>query len=226
MAAYEPCHEAFIRYCSALACGKMDTEDLAQEVLLSAYQHFEKIDNKDQLLHYLVRAARNRSISQWRKSRRETETSNQNFERFAARGPAPDVGLDVQFLYQTLNQLPEKQRDAIILFEICGFTMKEIADLQNSSEGAVKTKVSRGRKRLRVLMEKRMTTVLISSVLGAKFSKLFANNQGFQEEKLFEYLRQTPLETSTENVFAGMDKVFCKISEATKSPLFKKEKYI
>lgn len=41
--AYEACHAAFVRYCSAITYGKMDTEDLIQDVLLSAYQHFEKI---------------------------------------------------------------------------------------------------------------------------------------------------------------------------------------
>ena len=40
MEAYEKCHEPFVRYCSALAYGKMDAEDLVQDVLLSAYQRF------------------------------------------------------------------------------------------------------------------------------------------------------------------------------------------
>jgi len=65
--AYEACHEPFVRYCSALAYGKMDAEDLVQDVLLSAYQHFEKIEKKDQFLHYLIRSARNRSISNYQK---------------------------------------------------------------------------------------------------------------------------------------------------------------
>lgn len=58
--AYESCHEPFLRYCSALVYGKMDVEDLVQDVLLSAYQHFDKIEKKHQLLHYLIRAARNK----------------------------------------------------------------------------------------------------------------------------------------------------------------------
>ncbi len=48
--AYENCHESLVRYCSVLAHGKMDTEDLVQDVLLAAYANFDKIKNKDQLL--------------------------------------------------------------------------------------------------------------------------------------------------------------------------------
>ena len=47
MDAYQGCHQAFLRYCSALAYGKMEVEDLVQEILLSAYKHFDKIRKKD-----------------------------------------------------------------------------------------------------------------------------------------------------------------------------------
>lgn len=153
MTAYNRCHDAFLRYCSALAYGKMDTEDLVQDVLLSAYHKFEQINDKDQLLHYLIRAARNRSISNWRKTKYKAELLEQHTERLTAQGVSPETMLDIQLMYRTLDQLPEEQRDAVILFEITGFSMKEIAAIQNSTEGAIKTKISRGRKKLRQLLE-------------------------------------------------------------------------
>ena len=151
--AYKACHDPFVRYCSALAYGKMDTEDLVQDVLLSAYQHFGKIENKDQLLHYLIRSARNRSISNWRKQKYKAELLDQHTERLKAQEVSAETLVDIQLLYRTLDQLPERQRDALILFEITGFSMKEIAALQSSTEGAVKTKISRGRKKLKDLLK-------------------------------------------------------------------------
>lgn len=153
MLAYRACHERFTRYCSALAYGKMDTEDLVQDVLLSAWVHYERIREKGELLHYLIRAARNRSISLWRKRKFKTECLEKQHENFLAKGTSPEVLLDVQLLYRMLDKLPEKQRNALILFEISGFSMKEIADMQNSTEGAVKTKISRGRKKLARLLD-------------------------------------------------------------------------
>ena len=155
MKAYASCHEPFIRYCSALAYGKMDTEDLVQDVLLSAYQHFDRIAKKDQLLHYLIRAARNRSVSHWRKRKFKTEWVEKHQDKLASQGITPELQLDIDLLYRQLNRLPGHQRDALILYEISGFSMKEIASMQNSSVGAVKTKISRGRKLLRQLMEEK-----------------------------------------------------------------------
>jgi len=162
--AYNACHEPFVRYCSALAYGKMDTEDLVQDVLLSAYTHFDKIENLDQFLHYLIRAARNRSISNWRKKKYKTEILDQHAERLLSKEISPEDLLDVQLLYKTMDRLPEKQKNALVLFEISGFSMKEIADIQNSTEGAIKTKISRGRKKLKQLLGARAFKV--DSVLG------------------------------------------------------------
>lgn len=164
MKAYEACHDPFLRYCSALAYGKMDVQDLVQDVLVAAYHRFEKIENKDQLLHYLIRAARNQSISIWRKQRHQEALSELHSERLSAQGVSPEMVLDIQVLYRTLDKLPTKQRDALVLFEISGFSMKEIAGIQQSTEGAVKTKISRGRQKLKQLMEDQ-SSASVSSLL-------------------------------------------------------------
>ena len=153
MKAYDACHDPFLRYCSSLAYGKMDVQDLVQDVLVSAYHKFEKIENKDQLLHYLIRAAKNRLISIWRKQRNQEALTELHAERLSAQGVSPENIFDIQVLYQMLDKLPSKQRDALVLFEISGFSMKEIAAIQSSNEGAVKTKISRGRQKLKVLMQ-------------------------------------------------------------------------
>lgn len=152
MNAYDGCHDRFLRYCSSLAYGKMDVQDLVQDVLVTAYHKFEKIENKEQLLHYMIRAARNRSISIWRKQKNQTELTELHAERLADQGVSPETVLDIQLLYRMLDKLPTKQKDALILFEINGFSMKEVAEIQDSNEGAIKTKISRGRKKLAGLL--------------------------------------------------------------------------
>ncbi|MBK7872565.1 MAG: sigma-70 family RNA polymerase sigma factor [Saprospiraceae bacterium] len=206
MEAYEPCHEAFIRYCSAVAYGKMEIEDLVQDVLLSAYEHFDKIAKKDQFLHYLIRAARNKSITQWRRSKYKTELLEQHKNELQAQGTPPEVALDIELLYRALDQLPEKQRDAIILFEISGFSMIEIAQIQNSKENAVKTRISRGRKRLRALMKEEETSHSSAGVLGT-IPIFWAMEQMHPDEQLFEYLRRLPTDLSKEKVLGIIQKL-------------------
>jgi RNA polymerase sigma-70 factor (ECF subfamily) len=155
MEAYAPCHGAFVRYCSVLAYGRMDAEDLMQDVLLSAFRNFAKIRGKEELLHYLVRAARNRSISLWR-SRRKVETVREaQAVRLMARGATPEQITDAGILYGALNKLPSAQREALVLFEVSGLSMAEIATLQGTSENAVRTRVSRARTALRARLEGR-----------------------------------------------------------------------
>ena len=64
--------------------------------------------------------------------------------------------VDVELLYAALDRLPNDQREAVVLFEVSGLPMAEIAAIQNCSEGTVKTRVSRGRAKLRGLLEGRV----------------------------------------------------------------------
>ncbi len=150
--AYQNCHEPLVRYCSVVSHGKMDAEDLVQDVLLAAYANFDKIKNKEELLHYLLRAARNRSVSKFRKQKYKARLLEKHTERLVAQEVSADTILEIQLLYKTLDQLPENQKDALILFEINGFSMKEIAVIQEKSEGAVKTNISRGRQKLKAML--------------------------------------------------------------------------
>lgn len=153
LAAYAKCHDALLRYCTTAAFGKCDVRDLVQDILLTAFQNFDGIA-EGKLLHYLIRAARNRSISLGRGRRYKVEVlEEQTLERLRAKGAAPDTLLDVEILYRALHRLPEKQRNAVILFEINGFSIREIAGMQGCSEASVKMKLSRGRKRLRELLD-------------------------------------------------------------------------
>jgi RNA polymerase sigma-70 factor (ECF subfamily) len=159
MQAYQKCHEPFARYCSALAYGRMDAQDLMQDVLLSAFQQFERIQRKDQLLHYLLRAARNRATSHWRIGKRNVDITEQQAARLRERGASAEMLVDVDILYRAMDQLPGKLRDALVLFEVSGLSMAEIAEIQGTNENAVKTRVSRARTALRGQLEGRVRSL-------------------------------------------------------------------
>jgi len=110
-------------------------------------------------LHYLVRAARNRKVSLWRKSKNRAELKEEQAAKLKSHHVSPEVLLDIQILYMHIRKLPEAQGDALLLYEISGFSMKEIAVIQNSTEGAVKTKISRGRKMLKQMLSEPQDSV-------------------------------------------------------------------
>ncbi len=200
MEAYEPCHDAFVRYCSALAYGYMDVEDLFQEAILSAYKNFENIEDKENLLYYLIRTAKNITISKRRRSKAQVESLDYHREQLISRGLSPEISIDVDILYQKMNRLPSKQRDALILFEIIGFSIKEIAEIQETSVGAIKTMLSRARKKLRLLMEEKSTSRKKTALIWPLAINERHGPPAFKEEQLFENIRQLPPPLDKEQV--------------------------
>ena len=55
---------------------------------------------------------------------------------------------EIKNLYEQLEKLDDITRECIILFEISGFSIKEIMMILKLSESVVKQRLSRGRKQL------------------------------------------------------------------------------
>jgi len=60
-----------------------------------------------------------------------------------------ETSMKVQFLHWCLSQLPETQKESLVLFEIVGFSIKEISDSIGITESNVKKRLSRGRNALK-----------------------------------------------------------------------------
>jgi RNA polymerase sigma factor (sigma-70 family) len=56
--------------------------------------------------------------------------------------------MEVELLHRALAELSDDQREALILFEISGFSIREVSEIQECSESAVKQRLKRGRERL------------------------------------------------------------------------------
>ena len=67
-------------------------------------------------------------------------------------GTAPDVSVDVEKLYDALAQLPDQQREAVVLYEISGLSVAEIQEIQGGSLSSVKMRLSRARKALATIL--------------------------------------------------------------------------
>ena len=145
---YESIHESFARFCHARAYSVMEAEDLIAESVLKALENFHKVKDKKAFLSFMFSIAKNIVNNKYRRLKFKG-TYN---EKYAV--TIPDEGMDVEtkhdieILYKMLNELPEKQKEAIILFEISGFSIKEVADIQKAKESAVKQRLKRGRENL------------------------------------------------------------------------------
>lgn len=145
---YQPLHERFARYCRGRAFGITEAEDLMQEALLTALGRWERLRDKDKLLSYLIGIVNNLVRNQRRKRREAEPPTEAQMAELESQVGSAEIALDIQYLLKAMQQLPEQQRMALELFELSGFSIKEVAEIQHSSEGAVKTRLSRARKAL------------------------------------------------------------------------------
>ena len=152
MERYKPIHVQFVRYCGSHGYGIMDVQDLVQESVLQTMQYFNTLRDKEKLLYFMIGVANNIIKNTLRRKKFSAVLDEKQLKSLEARVADPAMAIDIQYLYKALNRLPLKMKEAVVLFEINGMNMKEIADIQACSEGAVKTRISRGRDKLRELL--------------------------------------------------------------------------
>jgi RNA polymerase sigma-70 factor (ECF subfamily) len=61
--------------------------------------------------------------------------------------------LDMEDFKKAVNQLPEDQREALILVGASGFSYEEAADICDCAVGTIKSRVSRARSRLQEMLQ-------------------------------------------------------------------------
>ena len=140
--------EPLRRFLLALCCGNRDeADDMAQDALVKAYLSFSKYEGTT----WLYRIAYHLFIDTAR-CRRNMQPLNV-LEKEEDAGFAADRDFRYQSLYIALEELPSKERTAILLFYLKGYTIREIAGIVNATEDAVKKQLSRGRDKLKTLLK-------------------------------------------------------------------------
>ncbi|UTW62783.1 RNA polymerase sigma factor [bacterium SCSIO 12741] len=145
---YRPVHDSFERFCRARVYGDMEYTDLINETLLVAFQRFENLRSKDSFLSFLIGISVRLLSNRNRKKKEELRDLTSVGHLLVDERSKTDRDAEVYLLHQALALLPDAQKECLILFEITGLKIKEIATLQHSSEDAVKQRLRRGRKRL------------------------------------------------------------------------------
>ena len=136
------------RYCRRLTRNVWDAEDLAQEALLRAFGGLARLhDPLRNPRAYLLRIATHAWIDQLRKRERESDALAEHGEAEPTR---PAAGGAVRDAASTLlHRLPPQERAAVILKDVFDLSLEESAEVLDTTIGAVKAALHRGRGRLR-----------------------------------------------------------------------------
>jgi RNA polymerase sigma-70 factor (ECF subfamily) len=134
------------RYCTRLAGNVWDGEDLVQDALLRVFGQLGRLDaDLVDPRAYLIRTATHLWIDRLRRRERERALPLEE----AAALPSPAQAAEVRGAMGTLlQQLAPRERAAVLLKDVFDLSLEETASVLQTSVGAVKAALHRGRGRL------------------------------------------------------------------------------
>jgi RNA polymerase sigma-70 factor (ECF subfamily) len=139
-----------------------EAEDLSQEVFLRIHRHLGKFNGRSALKTWVYRVTLNHCRSKLGRRRYPTqplaeENDGEGVELVDGnRGPdgrvmARDAS---EQLSRALREVKPAFREAVVLRDLEGLSYEEIAEILKVRIGTVRSRIARGRERLRILLEK------------------------------------------------------------------------
>jgi len=164
----EPLYAGALAFARHLSRSRSDGDDLFQEALIRALAKLDSLRDDAAFKPWLYRIVITIHHSRLRRAfwRRFLPLPEQlSADEPAASGNyrvsewSPDAAEAARRAREALTTLPAVQREAIVLYEIENWQVDEIAALQHCTASAVKSRLARGRDRLRAYYEARHAAV-------------------------------------------------------------------
>jgi RNA polymerase sigma factor (sigma-70 family) len=159
-------HQSLYRYCLAIVGNSQDAQDALQNTMMKVLRALPGEDRKIELRPWLYRIAHNESIDLLRRRR---ETRVLDVEQIA-----PGYGLAekaetrerLRSLVADLKELPERQREVLVMRELSGLEFEEIGAALDTSGAVVRQTLYEARQSLRQMEEGReMDCATVSKAL-------------------------------------------------------------
>lgn len=138
-------------------CWCDEAEDAEQEVLIALSRDLGRFRGEAAFTTYLYRMVRHKGVDALRRLRRRRNWFVPAEVEIPAAGNPEEEAIDRErrrLLYRILSRLKEEERSLIILKEIEGYSLTQIAELTGSPLGTVKSRLHRARRRAARLAEK------------------------------------------------------------------------
>lgn len=153
----EKYHRRLLNFIYRLVADERVVEDIGQEVFMSVYKSIKNYDIQrgTPFSAWLFITARNRCISELRKTRNRSFVSIDEANDIAVHQPSPEEAAAYaergQAIRSALEQLPEPYR-SVLIHSLRGDSLEEIALESGISVGTVKSRLFRAKEKVRSFM--------------------------------------------------------------------------
>jgi RNA polymerase sigma-70 factor, ECF subfamily len=160
----EQYQQMVFRTCMGFLHDKEDADDLTQDIFIQAYQSLHSFKGDSAFSTWIYRIAVNASLNRVRKNSGNPILNR--LDLLFGSGKEKEISLPVfdsenpesilirkehsKWVQNALDNLPENQRTAIVLSKYDDLSQKEIAEIMNTTEGAVEALIQRAKTNLRV----------------------------------------------------------------------------
>lgn len=111
-----------------------DAEDICQETFISVYKNLSKFREESNIYTWIYRIAINKTYDFFKKRKLEFEINDDVLSL------PEDVNFDIKvILEEKLKLISEKEKEIVILKDIYGYKLKEIAEMKNMNLSTVKS---------------------------------------------------------------------------------------
>ncbi|MBM6617993.1 sigma-70 family RNA polymerase sigma factor [Bacillus sp. RD4P76] len=134
-------------------------EDVVQDVFITCYHHFENMDTIVYFKSWIYKITINKCKDTLKSLYMKRVIHDSNlFRFFHAKELTPEMSLiyqsDEELLSISVLSLPIKYREVITLYYYEELSIEEISELLLLNKNTIKTRLNRGREKLKVIMER------------------------------------------------------------------------
>ncbi|MES2340218.1 MAG: sigma-70 family RNA polymerase sigma factor [Pseudomonadota bacterium] len=139
-------------FAHSLCRNAVEADDLAQDALLRAWNNRASYQPGTNMKAWTFMILRNQFYSDKRRSWRSTQLDPETAERTLVAVSNPIATLELDEVRRALAMLPDDQREALIMIGAGGLSYEEVAAICGAAIGTIKSRVSRARDRLALIL--------------------------------------------------------------------------
>jgi RNA polymerase sigma-70 factor (ECF subfamily) len=155
-------HDRLKKFVTITVKNEWAVDDIVQEVFVRAHSKIDTLKDHDKIGSWLFRIAYRQCMDHFRKESRNPQEEIMDFRGMDTFDYSTSEKKLAQHQMSVCVQnqmllLPENYRTVVWLFDVLGFTLKEIADILELSVENVKIRLHRARKKLKSILNQKCT---------------------------------------------------------------------